>query len=58
MKKHRYGLWAVIIIVILVIGGAFWFTSSKKSAKSTTKPTIKIATAGTIFPNASSKITS
>ncbi|KRK97461.1 abc-type amino acid transport system, periplasmic component [Secundilactobacillus odoratitofui DSM 19909 = JCM 15043] len=52
MKKHRYGLWAVIIIVILVIGGAFWFTSSKKSAKSTTKPTIKIATAGTIFPNA------
>lgn len=52
MKKHRYGLWAtVVIIIIAIVGGAIWANGNKK-ASSSTKPTIKIATAGTIFPNA------
>lgn len=58
MKKHRYGLWAtIVVIIIVIIGGGIWFSNSKKQASKTssTNKTIKIATAGTIFPNAYQK---
>ncbi len=52
MKKHHYVLWVIglIIILVIVIGGFSLFRQS--SAKQSNNKTIKIATAGTIFPNA------
>lgn len=52
MRKHHYALWiaSLLVIVVVIIGGTFLFR--KSSAKSDSNKTIKIATAGTIFPNA------
>nr|CCC56685.1 ABC-type amino acid transport system, periplasmic component [Weissella thailandensis fsh4-2] len=53
MKKHHYTLWVIslVIIVAIVVGGALLFKKSTTKTDSNNK-TIKIATAGTIFPNA------
>lgn len=50
MKKHHYTLWISGLVVIIAIISGFFFFTHKSSASE--NQTVKIATAGTIFPNA------
>nr|WP_054757021.1 transporter substrate-binding domain-containing protein [Liquorilactobacillus satsumensis] len=53
MKKHHYGLWIIgVVVLLLIIGGGFFLTKGQAAQSAATTKTIKIATAGTIFPNA------
>ncbi|WP_034994596.1 transporter substrate-binding domain-containing protein [Liquorilactobacillus vini] len=53
MKKHNYVGWivGVVVLVLVIIGGTIFLNISSSSTQSKNK-VIKVATAGTIFPNA------
>lgn len=52
MKKHHYVSWVIGILLLLVVIGAFYFIRNQVSSNFSKEGTLKVATAGTIFPNA------
>lgn len=56
MKKHSYLSWisGLIVVILVVFAGAYFFSRSTPSSTNR-KKIVKVATAGTIFPNAYQK---